>query len=198
MRTVNIHAAKTQLSRLVDAAVAGEEIIIARSGKPVARLGPLAGPRQQRRLGILAGKLRVPEDFDASLPDELADSFEGRRCACCSTPMCCYGHEPHRLDADTRATIKSGETDVLFRAASIWQIAVKAPLGRPDFAFDPAEIARSALDTGFAELPIRANAAAFVGRLPGLHRDLFDRVLVAQAIVEPATLYTADRQLMPY
>ena len=78
MRTVNIHAAKTQLSRLVDAAVAGEEIIIARSGKPVARLGPLAGPRQQRRLGILAGKLRVPEDFDASLPDELADAFEGR------------------------------------------------------------------------------------------------------------------------
>ena len=78
MRTVNIHAAKTQLSRLVEAAAAGEEIIIAKAGKPVARLGPLAGPRQQRRLGILAGKLRVPEDFDASLPDELADAFEGR------------------------------------------------------------------------------------------------------------------------
>ena len=56
MRTVNIHAAKTQLSRLVDAAVAGEEIIIARSGEPVARLGPLAGPGRSRRLGILAGK----------------------------------------------------------------------------------------------------------------------------------------------
>ena len=56
MRTVNIHAAKTQLSRLVDAAAAGEEIIIAKSGKPVARLGPLVGPR--RRLGMLARKLR--------------------------------------------------------------------------------------------------------------------------------------------
>ena len=66
------------MSRLVDAAVAGEEIIIARSGKPVARLGPLAGPGRSGRLGILAGKLRVPKDFDASLPDEFADVFGGR------------------------------------------------------------------------------------------------------------------------
>lgn len=78
MRTFNIHAAKTQLSRLVDAAAAGEEIIIAKAGKPVARLGPLAGPRAKRRLGILAGKLRVPEDFDAPLPDEVIAGFEGR------------------------------------------------------------------------------------------------------------------------
>ena len=78
MRTVNIHAAKTQLSRLVDAAAAGEEIIIARAGKPVARLGPLLGPRPKRRLGILVGKLRVPEDFDAPLPDEIVNAFEGR------------------------------------------------------------------------------------------------------------------------
>ena len=78
MRTVNIHAAKTQLSRLVDAAAAGEEIIIAKSGKPVARLGPLVRPQRKRRLGILAGKLRVPEDFDAALPDEVIEAFEGR------------------------------------------------------------------------------------------------------------------------
>jgi prevent-host-death family protein len=78
MRTVNIHAAKTQFSRLVDAAAAGEEIIIAKSGKPVARLAPLAGQRGKRKLGTLAGKLRVPEDFDAPLPDEVLDAFEGR------------------------------------------------------------------------------------------------------------------------
>jgi prevent-host-death family protein len=78
MRTVNIHAAKTQLSRLVDAAAAGEEIIIAKSGKPVARLGPLAGPPGKRHLGILAGRVRIPEDFDAPLPDEVIDAFEGR------------------------------------------------------------------------------------------------------------------------
>jgi prevent-host-death family protein len=78
MRTVNIHAAKTQLSRLVDAAAAGEEIIIAKAGKPAARLGPLIVPEGKRRLGILAGRLRVPEDFDAPLPDELIEAFQGR------------------------------------------------------------------------------------------------------------------------
>ena len=106
--------------------------------------------------------------------------------------------EPHRLDAETRATIEGRDTEVLFSAASIWEIAIKYGLGRSDFAFDPAEITRAALDTGFAELVVRSNAAALVGRLPLLHRDPFDRVLVAQAIVEPATLYTADPQLVPY
>ena len=106
--------------------------------------------------------------------------------------------EPRRLDGETRSTIESGETEVLFSAASIWEIAIKAGLGRGDFAFDPAEIARAALDTGFTELPVRAKAAAFVAQLPLLHRDPFDRVLVAQAIVEPATLFTADAQLVPY
>lgn len=78
MRTVNIHAAKTQFSRLVEAAAEGEEIVIAKAGKPVARLMPLADRRGKRRLGALAGKLRVPADFDAPLPDEILDTFEGR------------------------------------------------------------------------------------------------------------------------
>jgi prevent-host-death family protein len=76
MRTVNIHAAKTHLSRLVEAAAAGEEIIIAKSGKPLARLGPLDTRRGKRRLGGLEGKLRIPDDFDAPLPDDVLDLFE--------------------------------------------------------------------------------------------------------------------------
>ena len=76
MRTVNIHAAKTHLSRLVEDAAAGEEIIIAKSGKPIARLVPLAQPKQKRVLGRLRGKIMVPEDFDAPLPDEVLDLFE--------------------------------------------------------------------------------------------------------------------------
>ena len=106
--------------------------------------------------------------------------------------------EPRRLDGETRTTLESADTEVLFSAASIWEIAVKAGLGRSDLAFDPAEIARAALDTGFTELAVRSNAAALVARLPLLHRDPFDRVLVAQAIIEPATLYTTDQQLLPY
>ena len=80
MQSMNIHAAKTQLSRLVDAAAAGEEIVIARAGRPVARLVPLAGSigASRRVLGGLAGRLRVPMDFDAPLADAVLDGFEGR------------------------------------------------------------------------------------------------------------------------
>ena len=79
MTTVNIHQAKTQLSRLVEAAAAGDEIIIARAGRPVARLVSLqpAAP-QPRRLGLLAHLGDVPEDFDAPLPEDVLAAFEGR------------------------------------------------------------------------------------------------------------------------
>lgn len=80
MQTVNIHAAKTHLSRLVDQAAAGEEIVIARAGRPVARLVPLAIPEvaSRRRLGLLAGQCPVPADFDAPLPEAVLAAFEGR------------------------------------------------------------------------------------------------------------------------
>jgi len=73
---INLHAAKTQLSRLVDRASRGEEIIIARHGKPVARLVPLE-VRAARQPGLLEGKLHVADDFDAPLPDDLLAGFLG-------------------------------------------------------------------------------------------------------------------------
>lgn len=76
--TVNIYEAKTQLSRLVDQAAAGEEIIIARGGKPVARLARLTAPARKIRFGVLKGKVKVAPDFDAPLPDEVIAAFEGR------------------------------------------------------------------------------------------------------------------------
>lgn len=79
MSAVNIHAAKTHLSRLVEEAAAGKEIVIAKAGKPVAKLGPLPPTGgKKRKLGILAGKGTVPADFDAPLSEELLDAFEGR------------------------------------------------------------------------------------------------------------------------
>ena len=75
---VNIHAAKTQLSKLLDAAAAGEEVIIAKAGKPVARLVSIHAAPTPRRLGILDGKIHVPDDFDDPLPDEIIAEFEGR------------------------------------------------------------------------------------------------------------------------
>lgn len=78
MRTINIHEAKTHLSRLVEEVSAGDEIVIAKAGKPVARLVPLALKAKRRKLGILAGRFAVPDDFDAPLPAEVIADFEGR------------------------------------------------------------------------------------------------------------------------
>lgn len=77
MITVNIHAAKTHLSRLVDEAASGSEIVIAKAGKPMAKLVPLAsGGGKKRRLGRLAGRATIPRNFDAPLPQEILDAFE--------------------------------------------------------------------------------------------------------------------------
>jgi prevent-host-death family protein len=80
VQAIDIHVAKTYFSRLVDKAAAGEEIIIARAGKPVAKLVPLApAPVAQRRLlGRLAGRFTVAADFDAPLPGDMLDAFERR------------------------------------------------------------------------------------------------------------------------
>ena len=78
MPTVNIHKAKTNLSRLVEEAAAGHEVIIAKAGRPVARLVPLAPPPGRRRLGTFKGELDVPANFDAPLPEDILASFEGR------------------------------------------------------------------------------------------------------------------------
>lgn len=75
MATFNVYAAKTRLSQLIDEAASGKEVIIARAGKPVAKLVALGG--RKRRLGLLAGKVRVPADFDAPLPDKVQSAFEG-------------------------------------------------------------------------------------------------------------------------
>lgn len=78
MQTVNIHDAKTQFSRLVDAAANGEEIVIAKAGKPAARLVPMEFAKAKRRFGGLKGKIRISNDFDAPLPDDVIAAFEGR------------------------------------------------------------------------------------------------------------------------
>jgi PIN domain nuclease of toxin-antitoxin system len=105
---------------------------------------------------------------------------------------------PQRLSAVTRKLIEDPANEVLFSAASIWEIAIKASRGRPDFDADPSEVAKSARATGFSELPIDAEAAAMVAILPAHHRDPFDRLLVAQAMAGPMRLYTADPVLAVY
>ena len=78
MATVNIHEAKTQFSKLVDAAMRGEETLIAKAGKPAAKLVSIAAPKTERKFGVLKGKIRISKDFDAPLSDEALAGFEGR------------------------------------------------------------------------------------------------------------------------
>jgi PIN domain nuclease of toxin-antitoxin system len=106
--------------------------------------------------------------------------------------------DPDRLGIALRDLIENPENEVLFSAASIWEIAIKTGLGRVDFTVRPEEVTRGAILAGFTELPVRAEAAAQVADLPPHHRDPFDRLLVAQAIVGPLRLYTADPLLPPY
>jgi prevent-host-death family protein len=73
-----MHEAKTHLSRLIEEVEAGGEVIVARAGKPVAKLSPIRGKRRRRRLGLLDGKFKIPADFDAPLPDEVLAAFHGR------------------------------------------------------------------------------------------------------------------------
>lgn len=103
-----------------------------------------------------------------------------------------------RLDAKTADDLEDTANEILFSAASIWEIAIKYRLSRPDFAHEPNQIADAARQIGFVELPVYAAAAAAVAILPARHRDPFDRLLVSQALTEPALLYTADAQLATY
>lgn len=77
MRSVNIHEAKTHLSRLLEYVSRGEEVTIAKAGKPVARLVPIRAPRPRRTFGVLKGKISIASDFDGPLPEDILRAFEG-------------------------------------------------------------------------------------------------------------------------
>jgi PIN domain nuclease of toxin-antitoxin system len=105
---------------------------------------------------------------------------------------------PKRLGRALSAAIENPDNEVMFSAVSIWEIAIKSELRRIDFQVAPDAILAAALESEFTELPVRSAAAAHVAKLPSHHRDPFDRLLIAQAVTEPARLYTADSQLELY
>jgi PIN domain nuclease of toxin-antitoxin system len=106
--------------------------------------------------------------------------------------------EPDRLPQAARTRIEDPATQLLFSAASLWEVTIKAGLGRVDFVIEPRLLRRGLLENGYDELPVRSAHAVAVGELPNLHRDPFDRLLVAQAQVESITLMTADAAVAAY
>lgn len=105
---------------------------------------------------------------------------------------------PDRLSPEALALIESPESDLFFSAASIWEIAIKRGLGRDDFQVDPRILRRSLLDNGYCELPVGSDHAAAIDSLPQIHKDLFDRILIAQSTVEGITLLTSDTLVAKY
>ena len=105
---------------------------------------------------------------------------------------------PARLTDEVRSLVEDPETDVVFSAASLWEIAVKNGLGREDFKVDPRLLRRGLLEHGYTELPVTGAHALAVDLLPPIHKDPFDRMLVAQAQVEGITLVTADDVVARY
>lgn len=106
--------------------------------------------------------------------------------------------QPDRLSPDARALLDDAENEPLFSAASLWEITMKRGLGRADFQVDPRLLRRGLLDNGYAELPITSAHAVAVDGLPAIHKDPFDRVLVAQSMVEGIVLVTADPLVAQY
>jgi PIN domain nuclease of toxin-antitoxin system len=105
---------------------------------------------------------------------------------------------PNRLARAVRNTLSDPGNTVLFSAASLWEIAIKSSLHRPDFDFEPEDIFHLALETGFTELPVESTHTYALTNLPWHHKDPFDRLLVAQAMTLPARLLTTDAALIPY
>ena len=106
--------------------------------------------------------------------------------------------DPGRLSPTARALIQDRENALHFSAASLWEIAIKRGLERTDFAVDPRLLRRGLLDNGYMELPVNGAHAGALDQLPPIHKDPFDRILVAQSIVEGLTLVTADEVVGRY
>ncbi|GEC61956.1 twitching motility protein PilT [Gluconobacter oxydans] len=106
--------------------------------------------------------------------------------------------EPDRLSARARTLMEDPGNDLVFSAASLWEITIKTGLGRADFQVDPHLLRRGLIENGYEELPITSQHALAVGHLADVHRDPFDRILVAQATVEGLLLLTHDPLVKAY
>ena len=106
--------------------------------------------------------------------------------------------EPKRLSKQARTLIANPDNELLFSAASLWEVAIKRGLGREDFKVDARLLRRGLLDNGYSELPIISDHVVATESLPPIHKDPFDRVLVAQATVEGVALLTIDSLVAQY
>ena len=106
--------------------------------------------------------------------------------------------QPERLSESVHTLLEDRQNQLYFSSVSIWEIVIKRSLGRNDFVVDPRLLRYGSINNGYVELPMASEHALTLETLPGIHKDPFDRILVAQAITEQMKLITADTILGKY
>ena len=105
---------------------------------------------------------------------------------------------PGKLSSEARDLLSNPDTELMFSTASIWEVVIKNALGRSDFRVEPQQLRDGLIQNGYHELVIRSEHVLTVGLLPLIHKDPFDRILIAQAQVENVMLLTTDDQVARY
>jgi prevent-host-death family protein len=223
-RQVNIHEAKTHFSELIAAVERGEEIIIARRGKPVARLNGADSASETKKhkpkFGLWKGKIKVhPSFYDPMTEEELEEwyaplersrgtftSFSHPAAAATrvtvlldTNAFLLFALGSRRLSSRVRTLIETQEEKLVVSAVTPWELATKSMIGRLQLPAPVDVIYRTTLETMQAtELAITAGHALRVAALPRIHADPFDRLLVAQSLIEGIAIATNDRLMGAY
>jgi PIN domain nuclease of toxin-antitoxin system len=106
--------------------------------------------------------------------------------------------QPDKLSDEARTLLENPENELMFSPASLWEVVIKRGLGRGDFQVDARLLRRGLLDNGYSELPIASEHVVAIASLPPIHKDPFDRVLIAQATVEGIILLTTESLVARY
>lgn len=214
MKLINIQAAKTHLSRIVEDVVEGDDVVLAKSGKPMVRLVRYVQAREPRQPGRLAGKIWEAPDCWVPGESELEASIQEPilreeamllpvlprrprvvRLLLDSHVVVWWLTSPERLSEETRTLIAAPGNEILLSAASIWELGLKVARRK---LLLPENYVDALLGDGFEELPVTIEHAQRAMRLPPLHGDPFDRLLIAQALQEELLLVTADHVISSY
>ncbi len=191
MHTINLYQAKIHLSRLIDRAAAGEEVVIARHGGPWRSWLRISPPR------LPAARVRSPAGYGS--PKTSTHPCPGRsrrtsrieRAPAARHPRLIWAlAEPERLPNPSRGEIESPDNQILVSAASTWEIAIKSALGKIDFPLnEPSEVLAQ---IRFDELPVTIRQTVHLAHPPPVHRDPFDRLRITRAMAEDLPVATHD------
>ena len=196
---VNMHQAKSSLSRLVERALAGEEIVIARNGEPLVKLVPVPKERKPRVPGRYKGKIWIAPDCFELMNEEELDLWEKwdhwLRLLIDSHAFLWWSDASPALGTTAHGAIADPANEVLVSVAALWELTIKTSSGKLSL---PADLETMVASQGFAVLSIKYPHLRRLAGLPRLHRDPFNRMMIAQALAVGIPTATSDRVFAAY